>query len=111
MARARLYIVRGDTLTTTVDWDQSGGSPVNLTGYTVTCSISVGDLTYALTEGDGLTVDDLNGRATVTLTRQETAEFTEQFGAWRLYVVSGSDEGTTLAEGLVFVSFSGVYDG
>lgn len=110
MARAGLFIERGDTLTRVIDWDQSAGGPaVNLTGYTVTASVEVGDVTYGLSEGSGLTVDDANGRITMVLTDVQTSAFAEQFGDWRLYALSPSGVGTTLAEGFVFVSFGAPY--
>jgi hypothetical protein len=110
MARAGLFIERGDSLVQVIDWDQSlNGPPVSLAGYTATAVIVVGDVTYELSEGSGLTVDDTNGRITMVLTPEETQAFTEQFGDWRLYVLSPSDVGTTLAEGFVFVSFGAPY--
>lgn len=105
MSRARLLIERGDTLSRQIDWDDSDGDPIDLTGYTITCSIVVGEISFALTEGSGLTVDDNDGQITLTLSRAQTATFEEQFGTWRLYALSGGGVGTTLAEGLVFVSF------
>lgn len=104
MARARLLIEAGDTLSRVIDWDDSDGDPINLTGYTVTAEIIVGEVAYDLAEGDGLTVDDLNGRITLVLTAAETAAFEESFGTWRVTVTSGAGVRTTLAEGLVFVS-------
>lgn len=105
MSRARLIIERGDTLTRVIDWDEPNGGPIDLTGYAVTCNVTVGSVVFNLTEGTGLTVDDLNGRATLVLSKTQTATFTEQFGKWRLYALSAGGVGTTLAEGLVFVSF------
>jgi hypothetical protein len=104
MARARILIERGDTLTRVIDWDESDGDPISLAGYVVTCNFTVGAIAYDLTETSGLTVSDSNGRVTVVLTKEQTALFEEAFGEWRLYVTSVSGVGTTLAEGLAFVS-------
>lgn len=106
MARSRLIIEKGDTLSRVIDWDNPGGSAVNLTGYTVTCTIEVGETIHTLTSGSGLTVDAAQGRITLTLTAAQTNEYDSQYGTWRLRVTSGSGVKTTLAEGLVFVSES-----
>lgn len=104
MARARILIEKGDTLTRVIDWDESDGGPIDLTGYTLTCNFTVGDIAYNLTEASGITVVDLSGQVTVVLTASQTALFEEAYGTWRLYALSGAGVGTTLAEGLVFVS-------
>lgn len=104
MGRARLLIEKGDTLTTVIDWDNPDGTPVDLTGYTVTCNITVGSIVFNLTEAAGLTVVDLTGKITLTLTDEQTDTFVTQYGTWRLKVESPGGAETTLAEGLVFVS-------
>lgn len=104
MGRARLQVERGDSLARTVIWQNPADDPVDLTDYVVTCNITVGDVVYDLTEGDGLEVDEVAGEIAVTLTTDQTDAFEEQTGKWKLYVLSAYT-GTTLAEGLFFVSF------
>lgn len=105
MARARILAERGDTLTRVIEWDDSGGAAVNLTGYTITATVTVGDVTLNLGEGSGLTVVDATGVITMVLSAAQTATFEEQFGTWELKATSGAGVVTTLAEGLFFVSF------
>lgn len=102
MARSRLLIEAGDTLRKVVNWQDSDEDPVDLTGYTVTVNITVGEIVYNLTSGSGLTIDAPNGKVTVVLSDTQTAAFTKQFGKWRLR--AESTDNTTLAEGLVFIS-------
>ena len=104
MARTRLVFRHGDTLTRVIDWDASDGSAVDLTGYQVLCTISVGSVIFNLTEDDGITVNDAQGRITLELTSDETEQFDAPFGTWQLVVVSASGVTTTLAEGLVYGS-------
>lgn len=104
MGRSRLLVERGDSLSRTVLWQQSDEDPIDLSGYAVTCNITVGEISYDLTEGDGIEVDDDAGEISISLTPGQTELFEDQFGKWKLYVLSAY-EGTTLAEGLFFVSF------
>lgn len=105
MARARILAERGDTLTRIIEWDDSGGTSINLTGYTIAATIVVGDITFSLGEGSGLTVVDATGVITIVLSAAQTATFEEQFGTWELTATSSTGVVTTLAEGLFFVSF------
>ena len=103
MSRARLRVVAGDTLTRVIDWDDSDGDPIDLTGAVVTATLTVGDTTYNLAEGSGLTVDDDDGQITLVLSAVQTAAIESRYGTWHLKVAQGSVV-TTLAKGLVFVS-------
>lgn len=105
MSRARVLIERGDTLVRNIDWDSPDGYPIDLTGYTVVVEVLVGAIAYELTDGDGLVVDPEVGQIVMTLTAEQTALFEDHFGVWRLRVDLDDEPVTTLAEGLVFVSF------
>lgn len=104
MSRSALIIERGDTLTRVIDWDDPAGAAIDLTGYAITCTITVGAVILNLTEGSGLTVDDLLGRITLVLTRAQTTSLVTSYGHWKLYALSAGGVGTTLTEGYVFVS-------
>ena len=104
MARSALIIEHGRTVTRSITWTDSDGDPINLTGYSVEASITVGDTSYTLTEGSGLTVTPLQGRIALELTDEQTEEFEEQFGTWEVFVTSPSGVEDTLVEGYVFVS-------
>lgn len=94
----------GDTLSRVIDWDAPDGDPIDLFGYEVVCTISVGSVIFNLTEGDGITVDEDNGRITLELSYIDTSGIEQHWGTWRLQVISASGHSSTLVEGMVYVS-------
>lgn len=105
MARSRLLMERGETLTRTVIWTDSESEAIDLTGYTISCNVTVGEVSYDLTEGVGLEVTEASGEIAITLEAAETDAFEEHFGKWQLRTESYTGDVTFLAEGMVYVSF------
>lgn len=98
-----LRAIRGDDFQLSGVWNDPDGDPINLTGYTVTFTVTVnGDVqTYSI--GSGVTVTPLSGRIDILIEDDVTAEWGSD-GSWRLSVTSSGDLVTTLGRGILKVS-------
>lgn len=101
----QLSIDQSCTFTRTIQWTDSGGTPINLTGYSAHMVIKWRDgSTYTLdTTGGGITITPLTGTLTLNIPNSTTATFTNLTGQYELRVTSGSGVVTRLLLGGVNV--------
>jgi hypothetical protein len=105
-----LEIQQGATLSLVATWKDSGGTAINLTGYTArmnvreTYSSSSAVLTLT-TENNGITLGGSAGTITLSASATTTAALTAPFsGVYDLELVSGGGVVTRLLEGVATIS-------
>ena len=105
-----LEIQQGATLSLVATWKDSGGTAINLTGYTArmnvreTYSSSSAFLTLT-TENGGITLGGSAGTITLSASATTTAALTAPFsGVYDLELVSGGGVVTRLLEGVATIS-------
>lgn len=98
-----LHAVRGDDFETDFTWNDSNGSPVDLTGYTFEFIVKVNGTTTTYTTTPQVTVPDpATGQIDILIEDAVTALWGCS-GTYRLRVTSGTDYRKTLAKGILEV--------
>lgn len=108
MAERNLTIKQGDTFTLSATWKDSGGSPVDLTGYTATFKAtcektSTTSLINLSSPSSGIILGGALGTIDVTMTDTQTAALDDIAGFYELKLISGSGVVTTILEGAITV--------
>ena len=107
MQDTNFKIIQGDTLVLSVTYKDSLGAPINLSGYTAEFQVRdvPGGRTVCATVDttNGIVIDGVNGKVTVTVSSDLTKKFTIPKAAYQLQINSGSVK-TTLATGWFEVS-------
>jgi hypothetical protein len=102
MQDTNFKIIQGDTLVLTVVYKDSAQNPINITGYTAEFQVRdiPGGKTICATvdTSNGIVIDGVNGKVTVTVSSDLTKKFTVPRSAYQLQINSGSVK-TTLATG------------
>lgn len=93
----------GDTFQYTVLYKDSTGAAVNLTGYTVTFSVTSGGTTTDYTSGSGLTITAGSGQIDILIPDSDTEDWLSNT-TYRLVIESGGGIVTTLARGRIDTS-------
>lgn len=108
-AKHDIVIEQGATFQLNLLWKDSGGNPINLTGYTarmqvrrrVNSDTTLLDLT---TENGGITLGGAAGTINVIAAATATDDIAEKTGVYDLELVSGAGIVTRLIEGCVTIS-------
>lgn len=107
MQDTNFKIIQGDTLVLSVTYKDSLGAPINLSGYTAEFQVRdvPGGRTVCATvdNTNGISIDSVNGKVTVTVPADLTKKFTIPKAAYQLQINSGTVK-TTLATGWFEVS-------
>lgn len=90
----------GDTFQYRVLYTDSAGAAVNLTGYTVTFSVTSGGTTTDYTSGSGLTITAGSGQIDILIPDSDTEDWLANT-TWVLKIESGSGIVTTLGRGRI----------
>jgi hypothetical protein len=107
MKDTNFKIIQGDTFVLSVIYKDPSGNPIDITGYTAEFQvrdIPGGKVICATVDTtNGITIDGVNGKITITVSSDLTKKFTISKCAYQLQVNSGSVK-TTLATGWFEVS-------
>lgn len=102
MQDTNFKIIQGDTLVLSAIYKDASGTPINLSGYTAEFQvrdIAGGKVICATVDTtNGIVIDSLNGKVTVTVSSDLTKKFTVPKAAYQLQINSGAIK-TTLASG------------
>lgn len=100
-----LEIQQGTTESFYLVWNDSNGSPINITGYSARLKIKPfpgsGTTILSLTESSGLTITGASGRIDVLITATQTAAMTFTTAYYDLEVESGAGVVSRLMSGSV----------
>lgn len=103
-----LEIEQGANFLKTITWKDSGGTPINLTGFTarmqirksVSAAATLADLT---TSNGGITLGGVAGTITLALTAAQTGAMTSG-GVYDLEIVNGAGFVSRILQGAVLFS-------
>lgn len=103
-----LELWQGQTFNFVLVWKDSTGSPINLTGYsgrmqlrpTVMAEVVFTELS---TENGKMTFDHPNGRISLTLSAEETAQIKSKNAVYDLEIFNAEGEVRRLMEGKVLI--------
>lgn len=103
-----IYIEQGATYNQPLVWNDSNGSPVNLTGYTARMQIrktisSVDPIITLTTENGRITLGGSNGTITLLISAADTALLSVCSGVYDLEVISQTGIVTRLLQGGVSI--------
>lgn len=102
---AQIYnfsFVQGDTHSFVVEWRDANDAPFDLSGYSVRLQIKEDYSTAALvtlTNGNGIVLDGVNGRTTVTFTAAQTGGLAVASYVYDMQFTSPASVVTTLVQG------------
>lgn len=97
-------IVQGETWTRVIDWKDSDGDLVDLTGYSARLQFRRGSaLVLELASGDGITLGGTAGTITLTIDAEATADLEAGTLDFDLFLTSGSGVVTRILVGEVAV--------
>jgi hypothetical protein len=104
-----IEIIQGQTFDCPVVWKDGDGEPIDLTGYSARMQIrrskASPDVLFELTTGNGrIAIDGPAGKATLTITAEESAAFTWRRGVYDLELVAADSVVRRLLEGAVEVN-------
>jgi hypothetical protein len=103
MTRNPLYFFPGDDETRSFEYlDDDSGAVVSLSGYTATCTATVGSKTFTVT----CTVNEDDGLVTATFSSAQTTSLggeTEKIGNYEVTATSAGGKKTTIAAGFVAI--------
>lgn len=92
-----LYIDTSDDVDAVIYHQDKDGNPVDLTGFVISWSFTIGSVTYTATIGSGLTVDALAGKITLHIPKASLTTFPDGLGQHRLQITNPVDK--TLVRG------------
>lgn len=104
--KQNLCLIKGDTLSAQVIWNDGTGSPINLTSYTVVLAVTVGGVTTNYTSGSGLTITPLAGQIDIVIPDDDTEDWVAN-PTYRLKATSAGGVTTTLMHGMIEVTDAG----
>jgi hypothetical protein len=105
-ATHNLIVERGATWAQQLIWKDSGGTPIDLTGYSARLQVrprSGGNVLVSLTSGSGITLGTTNGTIDLTISAGATSLLPAGSYRYDLELVTGTTV-TRLIEGLFTVS-------
>lgn len=99
-----LTIEKPDTWSTSFQWLDSTDNPVDMTGFGVTITVTIGPDEFIYTEeSPEVSVDLITGTVRLTVASSVVRNLKGHFGEYEV-IVSRDDFVMTLAEGAVYVS-------
>jgi len=105
-ATHNLIVERGATWAQNLIWKDSGGTPINLTGYSARMQVrprSGGNVLVSLTSGSGITLGTTGGTIDLALSAGDTAVLPAGVYRYDLELITGTTV-TRLVEGQFTVS-------
>lgn len=108
MATLNLTFPQGATWSLALTWNDDGGDPINLTGYTarmhVRKSYDAATTVVALTSGSGITLGGAAGTITLSVSATTTGGVPASTYVYDLELESGGGQVTRLVEGTLTVT-------
>lgn len=99
-----LFIDTSDDIDIVIIHQDSSGNPINLTGYVLDWTFTIGAVSISATIANGrLTVDAPNGKITLHIAVNDLTTFTQGLGKHRLQITSPSNK--TLMRGALTNDF------